>query len=77
MVDHSRPRITQGFTDITPFTLGPAVRERNLAGALSRVEDTSGGGTGDRFGIKVVGHAGVPVRYGGTDIAESILMHYP
>jgi hypothetical protein len=77
MVNHCHSRIDQGNTELAPFTVGPAVRERNLAGGLRRVEDTSGGGAGDGFGVDMVCHVSVPVRYSGTDIAESMFMQDP
>jgi hypothetical protein len=77
MVYYCRSRVGQGVTKFAPFTSGPTVRERNLAGALGRVEHSSGSGARDRFGVKVVGHIRVTVRHCGTDIAESILVQDP
>ena len=74
MVNHCRSRIGKGITEFPPLTLGPAVREGDLAGRLGGVEHTSGGGACDRFGVEVVGHISVTVRHSSTDIAESILM---
>ena len=77
MVDHCRARIAEGLAKVAPFVLGLAVRNRDVARGLSRVQDASGGGPGNRFGIDVIGQAGAAVRHSGTDIAESTFMQDP
>ena len=77
MVDHCRARFAEGLAKVAPFASGPAVRKRDVAARLGRVEDASGGGAGDRFGVGGVGHVGVAVGHSGTDISESMFMQDP
>ena len=77
MVDHCRVRIADGLAKVAPFTWGPAVGKRDVAGGLGPVEDASGGGAGNRFGVAEVRHVGVAVGRCSTDISEPLFMQDP